>query len=171
MATIDIPILGAMTAPDDSGDAFFEPLETAMTLGTAAYGNLLCLTMAFPTGADVAVFGKFNVPQNYVGTPVLVIRGVLGGTPAAILAFGMDHTPLADSESVDAAFSDIDLVNNSTWTGYAIEEMYEETITLTPTAAYVAGDEVLFRFYRDESVDTTTFDFHLTGLLFRYNDA
>jgi len=171
MATHDIPILGAMTAPDASGDVFFEPLETAMTLGTAVFGNLLCATMEFPTGADIGIYGKFNIPQNYSGTPVLVIRGVLGGTPASILAFGVQQLSRADSEAVDTVLEAQDLANNSTWTGYAIEDMYEETITLTPAAAYVAGDEVLFFFFRDDSVDTTTFDFHLTGLFFRYNDA
>lgn len=170
MATHDMPILGAMTAPDSSGDIFLEPLEAALTLGTAAYGNLLCLTMLAPTGSDIGFHGKFNVPQNYVGTPVLVIRGILAQA-ASVLAFGFSHTPFAHSETIDAAFADTDLAENSTWTGLVAEEMYEETIALTPTAAYVVGDEVFFFLFRDETQDTQTGEFHLTGLFLRYNDA
>ena len=46
--------------------------------------------------------------------------------------------------------------------------MYEETIDITPAAAYVAGDEVFGFGYRDDSVDTQTGEFHLTGLFLRY---
>ena len=170
MATHDIPILGAMTVPDNSGTCFFQPLETGVATAAANLLNLV-LTMEFPTGTDLGVYGKFNIPQNYVDTPLLIIRGVIEGV-TGVLAFGVECVGgVADSETVDAAFETADLAENSTWTGYADEEMYEETITMTPAAAYVAGDEVFFHFFRDDSQDTTTFDFHVTGLLFRYNDA
>ncbi len=170
MATHDIPILGAMTAPDSSGDIFFQPLESAMTLATATFGSLLGMTMLAPTGSDIGVYGKFNIPQNYVGTPVLVIRGALGEA-ANVLGFGFQQIGRADSEAIDTAFEAEDVASNSTWTGYAAEDIYEETITLTPAAAYVKGDEVFFFCYRDDSVDTQTGEFHLTGLFFRYSDA
>ena len=143
MATVEIPILGAMTAPDSSGDIFFEAAESAMTLGTAAFGTLLVMTMLAPTGADIGVYGKFNIPQDYVGTPVLVIRGVIAEA-ANVLAFGFQQIGRADSEAFDTAFEAEDTASNSTWTGYAAEDVYEETITITPAAAYVAGDEVFF---------------------------
>ena len=170
MATHDIPILGANTAPDASGEVFFEPLESAMTLGTAVFGTTLGLTMLAPTGTDIGVYGKFNIPQNYVGTPVLVIRGAIGQA-ASTLAFGIDFIAREDSEAIDTAYTDTDLANNATWTGYVAEDMYEETITLTPAAAFVVEDEVFFFLYRDDSVDTQTGEFHLTGLFFRYNDV
>ncbi|MEE9586114.1 MAG: hypothetical protein V3W09_04360 [Nitrososphaerales archaeon] len=170
MATHEIPILGAMTAPDSSGDIFFEPLETAMTLGTATFGSLLGLTMLAPTGSDIGIYGKFNIPQNYVGTPVLVIRGAIAQA-ASVLAFGLQQIGRDDSEAIDTAFEAEDTASNSDWTGYAAEDIYEETITITPAAAYVAGDEVFFFFYRDDSADTQTGEFHLTGLFLRYNDA
>ena len=170
MATHEISILGAMTAPDSSGDVFFEPLEVAMTLGTAAFGTLLGLTMLAPTGSDIGFYGKFNIPQNYVGTPVLVIRGALGEA-ANTLAFGFQQIGRDDSEAIDTALEAEDLANNATWTGYAAEDVYEETITITPAAAYVAGDEVFFFFFRDDSVDDQTGEFHLTDLAFRYSDV
>lgn len=170
MATHDLPILGAFTAPDDSGDVYFEPAEVAMTLGTAAFGTLQVCTIQAPTGSDIGIYGKFNIPQNYVDTPVLVIRGVIAEA-ANTLAFGFQQISRADSEAVDTAFEAEDTASNASWSGYAAEDMYEETITITPASAYVAGDEVFYFFYRDNSVDTQTGEFHLTGLFFRYNDA
>ena len=170
MATHDIPILGPFTVPDSSGTCFLQPIEVGVAT-VAANLDMLAFTMNFPTGSDLGLFGKFNIPQNYSGTPVLVIRGVIEGA-ANTLAFGVECVGgVADKETVDAAFEAEDLASNATWTGYADEEMYLETITMTPAAAYVAGDEVFFHFFRDDSVDDTTFDFHLTGLFFRYNDA
>ena len=78
---------------------------------------------------------------------------------------------LAHSETVDVAYGTEDLASNSTWTGLSDEEIYIETITLTPAAAFVAGDLVLMKFYRDDSVDTSTFDFILMDLLFEYTEA
>ena len=170
MATHDIPILGAMTAPDSSGDVFFEPLEQALTLGTAVLDTLLGLTMLAPTGADIGVYGKFNIPQNYAGTPVLVIRGVIAQA-ASKIAFGLAQVGHADSDDIDIVLEAADLGENDVWTGYAANDMFELTIALTPAASYTVGDEVLFFLFRDDSVDTQTGEFHLTGLFFRYSDT
>ena len=170
MATHDLPILGASTLPDTSGAVFFEPIEIAVAT-TAANLNMLAITMPDPGAADEGFSGAFTIPQNFVDTPVLVIRGILNGTPANTLGFGFNFTiGIADKETADIAY-ETDLDNNATWTGYADEEMYTETITITPSAAFVAGDQVFYFFYRDGSVDDATFEFNLTGLFFRYNDV
>jgi hypothetical protein len=166
----EISILGPMTGPDSSGEAFFEPAEAALTLGTATYRNARVGTILAPTGSDIGFSGMFTIPQNYFGTPILVIHGVLGEA-ANILAFGFQQVSIAHSETFDVAYEAEDLANNATWTGLAAEEMYEETIIITPAAPYVAGDEVPWWFFRDDSVDTQTGEFHITNLLFRYNDA
>ena len=170
MATHELDVLNVFTAPDTSGDVYFQPAEAAMTLGTAAFGTLQVCTILAPTGSDIGFYGKFKIPQNYAGTPVLVIRGVIAQA-ASTLAFGIDFIARDDSEAFDTAFTDTDLANNATWTGYAAEDVYEETITLTPASAFVVGDEVFFFFYRDDSVDTQTGAFHLTGLYLRYSDT
>lgn len=171
MANHDLPIIGSVR-PDSSGKVFESLLEAQMSLGTATLGTTPCIVMGFPTGADVGVYGKISIPQNYVGTPVLVIRGFIDGTPANTLGFGLQQTGgIADSEAGDIAYEAEDTASNGTWTGYADEDMYEETITITPTNAYAAGDEVFFFFYRDDSVDSQTIDFLLTGLFFRYSDT
>jgi hypothetical protein len=169
MATIQIPILGATTLPDTSGDVYFSQLDIEMSLTNTKLQS--CLVMEYPTGSDIGFELAFTVPQDYSGSPVLVIKGVLDGTPANVLAFGAQQLSRDDSEAVDTAYEAEDTASNSTWTGYADEDMYEETITLTPAAAYVAGDTVYLSFYRDDSADTTTFNFLLTDLLFQYSDA
>lgn len=169
MATLQMPILGATLGLDASGDIFPSTLDTQMTLTNAKLQQ--CIVMEFPTGSDIGFELSFTVPQNYVGSPVLVIKGVLDGTPASVLAFGAQQLSREDSESVDTAYEAQDLAENSTWTGYADEDMYEETLALTPAAAYVVGDTIFLWFFRDDSQDTTTFDFLLTDLLFQYSDA
>jgi hypothetical protein len=169
MATREIPILNHTVSPDTSGDVFPAPLSTLLTLANSR--AQIHYQMNFPTGSDVGLELEFVIPQEFVDTPVLVIKGILDGTPAAILAFGAQQVSRADSEAGDVAYEAEDLANNSTWTGYADEDYYEETITLTPAAAYVVGDSVPLSFYRDDSVDTSTFNFILTYLGFRFSDA
>jgi len=168
MTTYRMSIIGGF-APDTSGDVFPSFLDVELSMANAKH--IPCYVMDYPTGSDIGGELVFSIPKNYAGSPVLVIRGILDGSPANILAFGAQQLSRADSESADTAYEAEDTASNSTWTGYADEDHYEETITLTPAAAYVVDDEVHLKLYRDESVDTTTFNFLLTDLLFEYSDT
>lgn len=165
--TTQIPILGNSLAFDNG--VYPSKLNAELTLTNNK--NQLCIVMPYPTGSDLGIELSFTVPQNYSGSPVLVIKGILDGTPANVLAFGCQQVSAADSETVDVAYEAEDLTNNSTWTGYANEDHFFTLITLTPSSAYVAGDMVYLKLYRDDSVDTTTFNFLLTDLLFQYAEA
>ena len=165
--TVDMPILDHTVAFDEG--IFTKPIDTFLTLTYPK--SQMVIALPFPTGTDLQIHIAFPVPQDYSGSPVLVIRGILNGTPANVLAFGVKQVGIDDSEGLDIAYETEDLSENSTWTGYADEDMYEETITLTPAAAYVAGDTVFLWFFRDNNVDDTTFDFLLTDLLFQYSDS
>ena len=169
MATFEMPVLGASFSPDTSGDIYPSLVSAELAMTNAK--DQACVMMEFPTGSDIGFSVAFTVPQNYVGTPVLLIKGIIDGTPANVLAFGAQQLGRDDSEAIDTAYETQDLANNSTWTGYANEDMYEDAITLTPASAYVAGDTVFLWFYRDDSVDTTTFNFLLTDLIFQYADS
>jgi len=169
MATHQIPMLGENLNYDNSGDVFPSILDIELSLTNAKLQS--CIVMQFPTGTDPAIEGKFVVPQNYAGTPVAVIKCILDGTPANILAFGLQQVSVDDSETVDVAYEAEDLVSNSTWTGYAVEEQIELTITITPAAAYLPSDEVYWRLFRDDSVDTTSYNILLTSLMFQYSDT
>jgi len=169
MATLRVPLLNHTVRFDESGDVYLAPAGVIFALTNAR--NQMYIVMAFPTGSDVGLEVSFEIPADYVGTPKIVCKGILDGTPANTLAFGAKQVSVAASEAGDVAYETEDLANNSTWTGYADEDMFELSITLTPASAYVAGDEVLLSFYRDDSVDNTTFDFSLSQLFFEYNNA
>jgi len=165
--TVQIPIINHSFKPDVG--VYISPLTSQMALTNVK--QQLCTVMPFPIGADLGFEFSFTLPQDYASTPVLVLKGVLDGTPANVLAFGLTQIARADSESIDTAYEGEDVASNSTWTGYADEDMYEETITITPTETYVAGKTVFGKLFRDDSVDTTTFDFLLTDLMFQYTEA
>lgn len=170
MATHDLPILGMSTKPDNSGDVYPSTLAAELTLGSAP-GNELCMVLptAATISADTGLYGKFTVPQNYVGTPVLVIEGVLDGAPASlVIAFGVQMKPLADDEAYDQAL-EAQAIASASSVGQADEDVYLETITLSNT--FAVGDSVPFFFFIDDSVHTYTGLFLLTGLFFRYADA
>ena len=133
--------------------------------------NQLCYVMVFPNGADLGGELSFTIPQNYSADPVIILKGVIDGTPANTFGAGLQQIALTNSETIDAAYETEDLANNATWTGYADEEMYSISITPTPASAYVAGDTVFMRVFRDDSVDDTTWDFLMTDIIFQYTEA
>ncbi len=169
MATFEMPILGASFMPDTSGDIYPSKISAELTMTNAK--DQTCVMMEYPTGSDIGFSVSFTIPQNYAGTPVLVIKGVIDGTPANVLAFGAQQLGRDDNELVDTAYETEDLAENNTWTDYVDEDMYEETLALTPASAYAAGDTVFLWFFRDDDQDTTTFNFLLTDLLFQYADS
>lgn len=147
-----------------------------ITAATApSIGNQTCFVLA-DGGADEGVYVKFSVPQNYVGTPLLVIRGVLDGAPGAgdDLGFGFRKRAVASNEAADGTFDaeqtaqDTDI--GSTGTNFSNEDLYEETITLTG-GDYAVGDEVYGYVYIDASGTTYAGNFLLTSVEFQYADA
>ena len=169
MAQQDISVLGLNTIPDGSGDVWVAPVNTELTLASAP-GNELCVVLpaSGSISTDTGIYGKFTVPQNYDGAPVLVIRGILNGAPSSeVIAFGVQMKPLADDEAYDAAFHTQDIASASS-VSQADEDVYEENITLTNSGPFAISDDVDFFFYIDDSVHTYTGTFLLTGLFFRY---
>lgn len=171
MATKRIPILGASTVPDSSGDCFPDAVVNQLSLASAP-GNEMCFVMVDPNGGgDHGLYGKFSVPQDYSGSPVLVIRGILDGAPTTTaIAFGFQGKPLADDEAYDAALATQDIASASS-VSQSDEDVYEETITLTNLGTLAAADDVDFFFFIDDSVHTFTGNFLLTGLFFQYADS
>lgn len=165
-----MPILGLGTIPDSGGDVWMAPISTELALGGAP-GNELCVIMpaAATISADAGIYGRFTIPKNYVGTEVLVIRGILDGASGGlVLAFGYQAGIRADNESYDQALG-TQRIASATDTR-ADEDIYEETIDIS-SDTYVVGDDVNFFFFIDDSVHTYTGKFLLTGLFFRYNDS
>lgn len=168
MATHRIPILGPGTMPDDG--VYPSPIRLQLTMGTGP-GNELCYVMPEPAGGgDLGLSGKFSVPKDYVGSPVLVVRGIMdGAVDTNDVHFGVQMLGLADNEAYDAALEAEDTATFQSNT-YADEDVFEETITLTVTLA--VDDDVAYHFYIDDSGATPwTGNVLLTGLYFQYSDA
>ena len=127
-------------------------------------------------GADEGVYGTFEVPENYVGTPKLRIRGILDGAPGAgdDLGFGFRKRASTDNEAADGTFDAEQTTQNtdigSTGTNHSDEDNYVADITLT-AGDYAAGDEVNFYLFIDSSGTTYAGNFLLRSLDFVYNDA
>lgn len=169
MATIRIPIMGIGTNPDDTGNTFLDRVDNQLG-GMTNVKDQLCMVMQAPAGGgDTGFHGSFKIPKNYVGTPKIIITGVLSVAVTNVLAFGMTLLGRADSESIDTAYEAEATVSNSTWTGYAIEDMIE--LSFTPTGTLAVDDTIVYYFYREDGADDSTIDFLLTSLEFEYADA
>ena len=160
MATHRLPV--ALGLPDSG-----VPIDTVANQITEAtepsIGTQRCFVIA-DGGADEGVRCKFTVPKNYVGTPKLIIRGILDGAPSAAqtLQFGfrkraVDATP--PGESADGTFdaeqtSDVkgraDDIIGSNGANYADEDEFELVIPLT-AGDYAVDDSVYGYVYIDAS--------------------
>lgn len=138
-------------------------------------GDLLAYFLA-DGGADEGVFVDFNVPQNYVGTPKIVVKGILDGAPSNghDLGFGFRGLAVADNETADATFAAEDTVQNTdiggTGSAYSDEDLYVTAIDITQFTP-AAGEHVQGYFYIDASGTTYTGNFALISLEFQYADA
>lgn len=150
----------------DSG-VFFDRVGNQIT-ATNEVGNQLAVVLA-DGGSDEGFYGSFNVPQNYVDTPVIVVKGILDGVMTSVtLQFGVQGITKDDNEAVDAAYCTEDTGNTSA--DHADEDLAEVTITLSSFTGFAAGDTVFYYFFID-ATGTYTGNFLLTDLLFRYDDT
>ncbi len=165
MATFRLPILGALTSPDTSGGAFFEP--AAVNFGSnALYPHMLLVYS--DSGATAGVGGVFEVPQNFAqaGTTQLVLE--TASTATGDVDWEFDYSaigatgpldPSADTESLTSSGNLISTVR----AGHPI------TIALT-SANFSAGDQVLFGLRRQSGNDTLAASAYVFGADFQYDD-
>jgi hypothetical protein len=166
MATFQMPILNNSV----NYDAGVYPSTMASEMSLTNSKPTQVVVMPFPAGADIGLSGVFTLPQNYVGTPKFIIQYIIDGTPANNLSFGAQQICVAPAATTDVAYEAEDLVT-ADQTGLADEEYGTTSITITPTASYTPGQPVFWYLYRDDSVDSTTFNILLIDLLFQYADA
>jgi len=159
----------------DSGVPF-DLVSNQITSATApSVGTQTCWVLA-DGGTDEGVYVKFSIPKNYVGTPKIVIKGILDGTPSAgdDLGFGFRKRAVADNESADGTFDAEQTTQNtdigSTGTNHANEDIYMTTLDLT-AGDYAVDDEVYGYLYIDASGTTYAGNFLLTTVELQYADA
>src|SRR3972149_2316639 len=125
MATHEIEIRGPDHLPESG--VFYDRIGNQIT-ATNQIGNQLAEVVS-DGGADRGWDDNFKVPQNYVGTPVVVLRGILDGAMTSVtLAFGAQGLVLDDNAAGDAAYSTEDLGNTAV--DHADEDEVEVLITL-----------------------------------------
>lgn len=158
----------------DSG-VFPSLISQQITAAAApSIGNINCYVMA-DGGTDEGVYVLFNIPKNYVGSPKLVVKGVLDGAPGAAdtLGFGFRKRASAANEAADGTFDAEQVVTEtigSSGAAYADEDLYEKSITLT-AADYSVDDQVSGYLFIDASGGNYAGNFLLTGLQFEYADV
>ena len=132
-----------------------------------------CFVFPAPSGADLGGFVRFTIPLGcgYGSSPIIVLKGYIDGTPANTIATTVGQIGIDISENLDQAYETEDLANNSTWTGYVDKDAYEHANPITPASAYAEGDEIFAYVAQDNSVDTRTWDFLVTDIMFRFTEA
>lgn len=169
MATHTIPILGAATLPDTSGNVTPEP--TAVNFQSNDRYPNICFKFADTSTRDT-LGGAFQVPQNYVGTPKI---GLLWGTTVTSgdVRWEFDYTAIADAESADPSADQESVASTVTVPGTA--RLLKKTEIALTAGNFAAGDWVEFRIARDGAeagpLDTDAAAVYLLGAYFSYADA
>src|SRR5262245_17121687 len=172
MATHRLPVLNNVKPEVGAPLSLIGAQITAAT--APSVGNIYCYRLS-DTGADVGVYFDFTIPKNYVGTPSLVVRGVLDGAPGAsdTLGFGFRKRAVANNEAADGTFDSEQTVSStigSGGSGHSDEDEVELSISLTG-GDYAVDDTVYGYLYIDASGTTYAGNFLLKGAFFQFADA
>lgn len=167
--------MGAGFRPDDSGKTWFEPLDVLATNDVWDFlvgridengGNNTALS------TRVGFHGRFNVPKNYVGTPVVVIAWTGTGTTGNVV-WDFEYRAISgdDAESIDQAGTQESVTVTDAMPSAALER---NVATISLTAANFAADDTVEYFVANDggdAADTAAFARLLVDLLFQYADA
>jgi hypothetical protein len=168
MATHRLPILGASTVPDASGNVFIESYNVKATNDVWQY-----LVVIFnDTSTRLGLRGKFNVPVNYVGGATVIVHWTSTATSGDV-EWDLDYRAIGgdDTESLDQAGTQ-ESVNQNDTAPSAVHERMTTTLTLT-AGNFAANDTVQFELFRDgtDGGDTMAAAAIVHDVLFQYTDA
>lgn len=171
MATRVIPILGAATMPDATGNVWQEP--AAVNLQTNdRYPNLV---WAFAdTSTRLKLGFAFRVPVDYVGTPKLIVEWATTVTSGKVV-IEADYTAAAIAESSDpSADQETVTVNASGVTVPGTARLIAESEMALTGANLAPGDRVMGAIVRDgadTTNDTAAGVWYVLDAYFSYADA
>lgn len=166
MATFQTSILGVNTREDNSGNVFVEPFSVKAT------NDLFSPDVAIfnDSGTRIGLRGVFRVPQNYVGSPAILIEWTSTATSGNVV-WDFDYRAIATGESLDPST----VQEAATVTDAApASAMNRESASISLTGANLAaGDLVLFELFRDgaNGSDTMAAAAILMHAYFQYADA
>lgn len=167
MATHQISILGPSTIPAAGGNVYPTPFDTLATNDVWKH-----MVWAFKdTSTRDILYGSFLVPQNYVGSPVIIPVWSTSATSGnAIWDFdyrtvGGDDTTSLDQSGVEEALTVTDAAPGAAWRRMAPTGM-------SASANFAAGETATYLIARDgASSDTIAATLALFDLLFQYSDS
>lgn len=144
MSTFRLPILGANTLPDASGNVFFEPYTVKATNDVWGYG----VWVFNDTATRIGLRGAFDVPLNYIGSANLIIIWTSTATSGDV-EFDFDYRSVGgnDTESLDQNSAQ-ESVNLNDTAPSATDERMELSIPLAD-GNFAPGDTVQFELFRD----------------------
>jgi hypothetical protein len=167
-----MPRISILNAVNYDAGVFDDLVSNQITAAAApSVGNQIC-TVISDAGTSRGIYGRFTVPQDYTGSPVLRIVGILDGAPGAsdVLAFGFRKRSVADNAAADGTFDAANtgsLTIGSSGGNYADEDLVVLTITLT-AGDYAAGNEVFYWLYIDATPNTYAGNLLLCDVEFQY---
>lgn len=169
MAVHTLPILGAGTLPDTTGNVYPEPAAVNLQSNDRYPQSVFVFA---DTSTRITLGGNFQVPQNYVGTPKVRLTWACVPTSGDV-RWEFDYTAVADGESADPSADQESVAATVTVPGTARLKKVTE-IALT-AGNLTAGDTVQFRVARDGAeagpLDTLAGSAYLLAAEFSYADA
>lgn len=149
MATRYQSILGAATLPDTSGNVYQEPAAVNLQ-SNDRYPNLVFVFADTSTRIKLGV--GFRIPQDYVGTPKIVLKWACVPTTGKVV-WEFDYTSIANGESADPS-TDQESTSSTGVTVPGTTRLIAETEIALTAANLAAGDWVQGSIVRD-GADTT----------------
>jgi len=168
MATHVIDMISWATAPDGSGDVFFEPYSIKSG-GTGRWDEMQVGIFNAGSTRD-GMQGRFRVPKNYVGSANVLIDWASDTATSGDVEWDFEYRAVAALQSFDQATQDESV--NSEDTAGAVDRREALSIALTD-GNFAIDDIVQWELFRDQvdAGDTMAGAALLFGLYFEYADA
>jgi hypothetical protein len=161
-------IFGHGTKPDDSGNVYREP--HAIFGSNDRYPQMLWVFKDTSTRDKLG--GRFYVPKDYVGSPVIVLIWAATVT-SGNARWEFDYTAIADAESGDPS-ADQESVGSTVAVPGTARLLKATSLSLT-AGNFAADDQVQFAVARDGAeagpADTAAGSIYLFDGFFQYSDA
>lgn len=158
----------------DTGVALDAVGNQITAAASPSVGDLLAYV--FGAGADEGVKLSFKIPKNYVGTPKIVVTGLLDGAPGAsdTLQISWRKRAVAQNEVADGTF-DAEQTGVSRTIGSGGESFSDEDLiemAIAATGGDFAVDDMVYAYiYIDDGSTSYAGNFLVQDIEFEYADA
>lgn len=165
MSTLRIPILTWAALPDTSGNVWFEPASITQT--NDRYAQIVARFKDTATKDSLGF--RFQVPQNYVGTPKFYVNWTTTATSGNAI-WTVDYSSAAQTASLDPSADEESLTVTTAAPGTSQTGVVS---SMTATAGnFAAGDQCQGKLSRNGAgSDTIAADLVAYDVYFEYTDV